>query len=261
MKFDEVKKVIEKIAPLEYGEDWDNTGIQIKAKEDEINKILVVLEINDEVVKEAIANKVDMIITHHPLVFATIKKVDYNTVQGRYLIELINNNISVYSAHITFDNAPGGNNYYLAEALGLENIGLPKYNPENHIGLVGEFEKPIDLKSVCELIVEKWEIPKEVLKIAGELDKEISKVAICSGAGGDLIKLAPKEGCQLVITADTKLHQAQKAIAEGVAFIDAGHYDTEKQFVKNIAGKLRKKIDIEIMESESNVNPFKYMNW
>ncbi len=258
MKFDEIKDAIEKIAPLEYGETWDNTGIQIRTENDEINKILVAMEINKNVMDEAIQENVDMIITHHPLIFSNIKSIDYNTVQGRYLIEAINNNISVYSAHLTFDNAPGGNNYYLAKILQLENVSVPKNNPENHPGVIGSLKQKLSLRQVCEEIITRWEIPRETLKIAGDLDMIISKIAICCGAGGDLIKPAIKEGCQLLITGDTKLHQAQKALAEGISLVDAGHYDTEKQFVENLVDQLSKEVDVEIINSKAVINPFKY---
>ncbi len=260
MKFDEIKKIIENIAPLEYGEDWDNTGVQIRTEKNKIEKILVAMEINQNVLEEAISLKADMIVTHHPLVFSKITTIDYSTVQGRYLIEAIKNDISVYSAHLTFDNAPGGNNFYLAELLGLKGVDNPKKNPKNLPGVMGTLEVPLKLIDICQLIVEKWDIPKEVLRVAGDMEMEISKIALCSGAGGDLVSIAVKEECQLLITGDTKLHQAQKALAEGIAFIDAGHYDTEKQFVENMAGRLEKKTkDVEIIRSEARVNPFSYL--
>ncbi len=261
MKFDEVKKIIEKIAPLEYGEDWDNTGIQIRNENDEIKRILVTMEINENVLEEAKEKKVDMILTHHPFVFSKINKIDYATVQGRYLIEAIKGGFSIYSAHLTFDNAPGGNNYYLGELLGLENIEEPRNNPNNIPGIMGKLKKGKTLKEVCNMISEKWQIPKEILKIAGNLEMEVSKIAICAGAGGDLLSVAVKEGCQVLITGDTKLHQAQKAIAEGVALIDAGHYETEKQFVENMSARLRKKIDgVDVLESQAKINPYIYIS-
>ncbi len=260
MKFDEIKRIIENIAPLEYGEDWDNTGVQIRTEKDDVKRILVAMEINQNVLEEAIYLNADMIVTHHPLVFSRITSIDYSTVQGRYLIDAIKHGISVYSAHITFDNAPGGNNYYLAELLDLKDVDKPKVNPKNLPGVMGELKHSLKLGEVCQLILDKWEIPKHAIKIAGDLEMEVSKIAICSGAGGDLISLATKEGCQLLITGDTKLHQAQKALAEGIALIDAGHYDTEKQFVENMASRLKKKTkDVEIIRSKAKLNPFSYM--
>ncbi len=260
MQIKDVVNVIEHIAPLEYGESWDNTGIQINTGKNDINKILVAMEINDAVIQEAVDLKVDMIVTHHPLMFSKPKSIDKETVQGRYLINLIKNDISVYSAHLTFDNVPGGNNYYLGKLLGLNDIVEPGNNPTDEPGIVGELEEEISLKELGHLISEKWEIPKGILKVAGDLELRVKKIAICSGAGAGLLKTAILEDCQVLITGDTKLHEAQKAIAEGISLIDAGHYDTEKQFTENMASQLENKIEnIEIIRSEARVNPFYYL--
>ena len=113
MNIKDVKAVLNHIAPLSLQEEWDNSGMQIDTGREEINKILVSLEITSEVIEEAIAAKAQMIVTHHPLIFHPVKRIQVDDVVGNYILRLIRAEIPVYSAHTCFDSAPGGNNEYI----------------------------------------------------------------------------------------------------------------------------------------------------
>lgn len=119
MKLYDLINRLDSIVPEETQESWDNSGIQINCGNREIRRALVALEITFEVIEEAVREKADMIITHHPLIFTGLKSVDADEVRGRYIIDLINNGISVYSLHTNFDKAPGGNNDYITISLTL----------------------------------------------------------------------------------------------------------------------------------------------
>ena len=122
MRMDDFIREVENIAPLELQEPWDNSGIQIRAGNNEISKVLVALEINERVIDEAIGAGADMILTHHPLLFEEIKKIDSNEVAGNHIVKLIRRGISVYSSHTPFDKCIGGNNDYLGSILGIADI-------------------------------------------------------------------------------------------------------------------------------------------
>ncbi len=115
-------KLMEAFAPKKFAEGWDNVGFQLGNPDHEIDKIMLTLDINDEIIDEAIDKNVDLIITHHPLIFKGIKSVTDDDVLGRRIIKLIKNNIGVYAAHTNLDVANDGINDYLAEILGLERI-------------------------------------------------------------------------------------------------------------------------------------------
>ena len=102
MKLYDLINRLDSIVPEETQESWDNSGIQINCGNREIRRALVALEITFEVIEEAVREKADMIITHHPLIFTGLKSVDADEVRGRYIIDLINNGISVYSLHTIF---------------------------------------------------------------------------------------------------------------------------------------------------------------
>lgn len=258
MKLENIVECIEKIAPLQLGEEWDNSGIQIDVGNDSVSRIMCCLEINEAVIREAVNREIDLIITHHPLIFYKQKDIDINKITGNYIINLIKAGISVYSAHITFDNAPLGNNYYLAKLLKLESIKKPAFNTDNHPGLIGELPEEITFERAVSYVEEVLDLPPNYVRGGGVKGVLINRVAICTGAGGDFLKQACKEGAQLLITGDVKLHQAMEARALGMAFIDAGHYGTEKIFAENMADLLRELIpdEIEILEASSEINPY-----
>jgi dinuclear metal center YbgI/SA1388 family protein len=266
MKMIELISEIEVIAPRELEEEWDNCGMQINMGNQEVNRVLVALEITKGVIAEAMMKDVDFIITHHPLLFNKIDVVDNNSITGNYVIDLIKAGISVYSAHTTFDEAFGGNNEYLADLLGLSRIrriknkrtAMKGESKEYVIGRMGDFPEPITMEAACRLIEKRLNVKGE-LKTVGDSNKVIRTVGMCTGAGGDVMSAAIKNGCELFITGDVRHHEAQIAIEKGICVIDAGHYGTEKIFAENFADKLRKNVGsaIQIIESEINTNPFK----
>lgn len=259
MNLDELVEVIEEIAPPATQEGWDNSGIQIAAGPMEIQKVLTSLEITDAVIEEADEEDADLIVTHHPLIFGGIKKIDYREMIGSYIVRLLNLGISVYSSHTPFDKLEGGNNDFLAEKIGLSYVrGFVCAEGENNIGRVGELENPMTLVAMMDLIAERLQMDPEQIRAVGRPETLIERVGICTGAGADLMELALENGCQLFITGDLKYHDAQKARAMGLSVIDAGHYGTEKSFAWNFASKLREKVgdQIEIIQSEVDIDPF-----
>ncbi len=122
MKKNELIKTIEAFCPSATAEDWDNCGFQVNCGKEEIACVLVSLEVTNEIIDEAIEEGADFILTHHPLLFQGIKKIDNNDVIGNYIIRLIQNQISVYSCHTSFDKLPGGNNDYIGTLLELSNV-------------------------------------------------------------------------------------------------------------------------------------------
>ena len=117
MKLNDIIFELEKIYPLNYQESWDNCGLQIGNKNQKIKKIMTTLEITNEVIDEAIKENIDLIITHHPLIFKPLKNILDNK-----LIKLIQNNICVYAMHTNVDIAINGMNDWLCEEIGLKNI-------------------------------------------------------------------------------------------------------------------------------------------
>ncbi|WP_042223436.1 Nif3-like dinuclear metal center hexameric protein [Oceanobacillus manasiensis] len=112
---------MERLAPKSLAYDWDNVGLQVGSYDAPVSKIMVTLDVLEDVVDEAIAKNVSLIIAHHPLLFKPVNQLHTETAQGRVLKKLLQHNISVYAAHTNLDIAEGGVNDVLCEKLGITN--------------------------------------------------------------------------------------------------------------------------------------------
>lgn len=117
-----IGKLIEEIAPIKTAEKWDNVGFQVGNINLEIDRVMVALEITNEVLDEAISKNIDLIITHHPLIFGKITSLTTNDPIEKILIKMIKNNIYLYVAHTNIDASSKGTNAYLSKLLGLERV-------------------------------------------------------------------------------------------------------------------------------------------
>lgn len=118
----EIMTLMEKEFPLHLAESWDNSGLQIGSSDKKVGRILIALDLDSFVLKQALEQQVDMIITHHPLFFKPIKNINYSSPLGKMIKTLVSADITVYAAHTNLDAAQKGLNQYLAEKLGLVNI-------------------------------------------------------------------------------------------------------------------------------------------
>ncbi len=208
-------------------ESWDNSGLQIGSKMVYINKIMLTLDLDLEAAEHAVNENVDLIITHHPFFFSSIKKIDMDTFDGKIIKLLITNNINLYSIHTSYDMAEQGVTYDLAKRLNIHNYKvLHPINIDNSgYGGIGEIS-PVNLKQYANYVKEA--IGAEYVKLFCNDDEQIiKKVAFCGGSGGEFIEDAINLNADLYITGDIKYHQAQTAIKNGLSIIDAGHYNTE----------------------------------
>ena len=246
--------ILNDIAPLTLQEEWDNSGVQIDCGSKDVSRVLLALEVTKRVVDEAIKEKCDWIVCHHPLLFTPVKQITPDFTVGDQILRLIKNGISVYAAHTCFDKAPGGNNDYLMKEIGCS---FPE-DLAGGIARIGYLDRPVlfdefisDVNAACGY---------EGLKIQGESDREIKKVAVCIGGGGEYVYDAFREGADVFVSGDIKHHDAQAAKDLGICLIDAGHYGTEWQFVPNMAAQLRAdgRFTAELLKSEKMKNPFDY---
>jgi dinuclear metal center protein, YbgI/SA1388 family len=235
-------------------EDWDNCGFQVNTEFPEVGRVLVALEVTSEVIDETIEVQADMIVTHHPMIFGGINKVDDNDIIGNYIQRLVKAGISVYSCHTSFDKMSGGNNDYLGQVLELVNIEPFENGNEFCRKAVTPFE--VTFAEFIHKAAELLEVSEKCFNVVGDLTRTVYQVGWCTGAGAEFLQEAVDEGCDLYITGDLKYHDAQKAKELDICVLDAGHYGTEKIFVDNMAEFLRGKTTCEIIESKIDINPF-----
>ncbi|WGH26861.1 MAG: Nif3-like dinuclear metal center hexameric protein [Candidatus Bostrichicola ureolyticus] len=128
MKVKDVTNAVDKLAYPEYAENYDNVGLLIGDYDNNISKILITLDITEAVLKEAIDNKYNLIISYHPIIFNGIKKIIGSNYRERIIISAIKHDISIYVIHTNLDVMPNGTNYYIGKRLGLikQKILIPK---------------------------------------------------------------------------------------------------------------------------------------
>jgi len=120
----EITDYLEKIAPINVQESYDNTGLLIGSPNNNINKTLITLDVTEEVINEAIKEKCELIIAHHPVIFKGLKKLTGSNLTERLVVKAIKSDIAIYAIHTNLDNVIGGVNSILAHKLGIKNTKI-----------------------------------------------------------------------------------------------------------------------------------------
>lgn len=233
MILSEIIAKLERRFPIENKENWDNVGLLIGTRTKEIKKIQISLDVTDAVIENAIRNHVDLIISHHPLIFLPIKAINDSSALGKKIIKLIENRIAVYSMHTNLDSTRFGLNDLVGEKLGLYGgkiIDKIKESPENGIGRVYSLLEKQNFIEFIEFLKEKLNLKNVTVSGLDLEDKIIKKIAIVNGAGSSYWKKAKRMGADVLVTGDLKYHEALDAKEEDMAIVDVGHYESEHFF-------------------------------
>lgn len=247
----EVIENIEKKYGRFYAMNWDNVGLLAGRFGKEVKKIYVALDATDEVVEEAISVGADMLVTHHPLIMSGLNKITDDNFIGKRLIKLIQNDISYYAMHTNYDVR--GMAELASDKLMLKDAEILEVTGESDvpegIGRIAPLQQTMTLRECCELIKEIFSL--ENVRVFGELDKEVCRLAICPGSGKSFVRSAIAKGADVYVTGDIGHHDGIDAVAQGLAIIDAGHYGIEHIFVKDIEEYLKEHTqNVEIVTAE-----------
>jgi len=359
----EIISCFESMAPSSLQESYDNSGLQAGDPSQLIRSALVTVDVTEEVIEEALNKGSNLVVSHHPLLFGSLKRITGSTSVERVLLKAIRNNIALLAVHTNLDNAEGGVNAKIAEKLGLTRchilqpqkgklrklvtyipvdylhrvrqavfdagaghighydqcsfnmegngtfrgddqthpfVGEPRkihterevrfetvypFWNENRIihalieshpyeevaydiysldnaygktgaGITGELPQPVEESVFLRKLKETFNIP--VIRHSPLINKSVSRVALCGGAGSFLIKDAISAGAQFFVTGDLKYHQFFDA--EGrIVLADIGHFESE-QFTKELFHELltKKFPTFAVHLSEVKTNPVEY---
>jgi len=364
-----VIQMFEQFAPKHYAEPDDRIGLQLGTLQKEIKKVLVALDVTDDVVEEAIREQVDLIIAHHAIMYMPVKTLQTDSPMGKLYEKLIKHDIAVYIAHTNLDVADGGINDMMAEALGMSQLScleevhteklsklvvfvpkshheqvlqalfaagagwigdyshcsfniegtgtfMPREGTEPFIGKEGKLERvnevrvetivpqsvqrrvvqamlkahpyeevaydlyPVDLKGRTFGLGRVGKLPETVtleqlanqtktafdvpvVRVVGELQRPVRKVAVLGGAGRKFVRHALFNGADVLITGDIDYHTAHDALAAGLAIIDPGH-NIEKIMKSKVADLLQSKMTeskyaTQVIPSTVNTEPFRFV--
>ncbi len=231
-KVTKIIKRIEEFAPLNTMQKWDNSGWQINLGIEDTNRILLALDVTPSTVDEAINKKCDLILSHHPIFFNSIK-----TIESPFIIKAIQNNIQVYSAHTNLDIAQGGVSEYLAEKCGFTDLDTAfefiKYK---------QFDEEKNFSKLISTLKTIFSLPS--VRVVNSQRKTYKSIAFCSGSGAEYIQDLEKIGIDVFITGDLKHHQALNAT--NMTIVDLGHFHSER-FVVEIFENILKNEDVEVI--------------
>lgn len=246
MRCSDLMAQLEKLAPRSLACDWDNPGFQAGRQEKDIKRILVALDLTDEVVDQAVSEHVDLVLTHHPVIFKPLKLVNDQNFISRRILTLIQADICYYAMHTNFDVAPGCMADLAAERLGMKSEEPLEVTGEVDgaligIGKVGTLPEAMTLEELAHLVKKRFDLPFVTVYGMDTITEPISRIAISPGAGGSMIGFGVEKHAQVIITGDIGHHSGIDAVAEHMAVIDAGHYGLEHifmPFMKEYLGRM-----------------------
>lgn len=252
MKARQVADIIEEFAPLCIQESWDNAGFCIGSPEAEVKGIMVGFDCTPALIEEAAASGCNMIVTHHPLIFKGVRKINPDTFLGSAIVSAIKHDMVVYSAHTNADKAADGVSWIMAAKLGLTGI---EPLGEDGLGTIGVLPEAMDCKAFIEKVKKTFNLP--VVRCSRPLEKPVRRVAMCGGAGGSLIEEAEAKGADAYLCGDLSYHCF--FTDADFMLLDVGHYESEIDIVDKLFGLLSEKIHtFAVRKTQNNNNPVYY---
>jgi len=219
-KIRDVLRIVDRVVPEALAEKWDNAGLQVGSPDSEAKGIILSLDADIALLDKAQELGANLVITHHPLFFNPIKQLNLGTPVGRVVKRAVLDQVTLYSAHTNLDVVEGGVNDVLADKIGLLNK-----RPFANLGRIGDIASAETLESFAGRVRSDLSLLNMI--VVGDLGRKISKIAVCGGSGGSLVKEAAENGAELFITGDVKYHAAKDGEAYGISILDIGHFASE----------------------------------
>lgn len=245
-----VRELYERLSdriPEELREEWDNDGIMC-CHDDlaAVNRVLVTLDVTEEIVDYAIDNGFDLILSHHPLVFKPLSAIDPDNHISRKLVKLIRGGVSVISLHTRADKVRGGVNDCLARILGLDDI---EPFGDDCLGRIGHLECETSMEEFATRVKSALGIDK---LIVSDAYNPVYTVALVGGDGKGYVKDALEMGADTYLSGRIGYNVMEEAAEMGINLIEAGHYATEfpvTKFFSNLINKIDPRITVEVVGS------------
>ena len=224
----EIYEYINSFAPFDTAMSFDNVGILVGDKNAQGDNILVALDATRAVIDEAVRKNIGIIVTHHPVIFHPIRSLSSDSIP--YLAAKYG--ISIISAHTNLDTAENGVNDTLAVSSG---VSIQKRFTKNSLGLKG-------------------------LRFT-DTGRNIKKITVSCGAGGEGVFLAAENGCDAIITGEIKHHLINFANDNNIAVFDLGHFQSEDMIIPVLVKKLNDKFpDTKFEQAESDSDGVLYLS-
>lgn len=239
MKIDDLLPWLHDLAPLGLAEGWDNVGLLAGSPAAPVQRVMTCLTVTPATVAEAIAQRADLMVSHHPLPFRPLSRLVDGPVAGGLLWRLASAGVAVYSPHTAFDSAARGVNQRLAEALALESTApLTPHSTDASVGAGRRGAAAPD--TTAEQLAGRVQsvLGATAVRLVGDRTAPTPRVAVACGSGGSLLAAAIEAGCHALVTGEANFHTCLEAQGLGVAVVLAGHYASERFALEQLAAEL-----------------------
>lgn len=251
-------------APLELAEDWDNVGLLLGDSSQAVASVMTCLTLTPDVAAEAVRENVDLIVSHHPILFRPIQRLTTETSEGRMLLQLAQANVSVYSPHTAFDSAKTGINDFLARRMELQHAS-PIRPAENKAELNSELigagrfgSRPTAVSLASFLDEVKLKFGLSVLQYVGDENAMVQKVAVACGSAAEFLNDAASLGCDTFVTGEARFHACLEARQLGVNMILLGHFISERPAIEFLAAHIKDVFgELVVFPSKSETDPLR----
>lgn len=223
---------LNEIAPFETAESFDNVGLLIGSMHAPVERILVALDATPAVIQEALDLDVQLIVTHHPLMFGGTKRLLYDSYEGSVITAIVQNGLHLIAAHTNLDLSPElSGSACLARRIGLENI-----RQEGFV-LVGDLKEGDMSAGLLRKKIAHAE--DDAVYLFGDEQAKITTLGISGGAYDGGFEQARAMGAQAYLTGEVKHHNALAAAGTGFVLYQGGHFGTENPLVPELSQALQ----------------------
>jgi dinuclear metal center YbgI/SA1388 family protein len=261
MLLSDLIKTFESLWPSHTAEEWDRVGLVAGSPNQEIKKVLLSVDVTDEVISDAIRREANLLLSHHPMLLRPVHDLSELTLKGNLVSKAIRANLAIFSAHTNADIAEDGVSESLAKALGLRK--LKPLDEESGAGVVGEIAEST-LVDFARHVAKVLPSVAQGIKVSGDPARQITRVALVAGAGDSYLANAQKTGVDLFITSDLRHHPAQdfteqSKLTSGPALMDISHWAAEWIWLDKAAEILTKKHpQIEFLVCDVRTDPWDF---
>jgi dinuclear metal center YbgI/SA1388 family protein len=260
MKIREIISAIEESVPLWAQESYDNAGLVVGAADADTDSALLCVDITDAVLDEAQQLGCKLVISHHPIIFHPLKQlIGGNRIQ-RVVERAIRDNISLYAAHTNLDSIQGGMSYRLAEQLGIGDLELLSINhreePVTGFGVIGNLQSEMPTEEFMRMMMDRLSL--KVVRHNDIQRKNVKRVALCTGAGANLIDTAAVAGADIYVAADFRYNDFLDSEGQ-ITVADIGHFESEYCAIDLLFDIITKKLPtFALHKSVNSRNPVNY---
>lgn len=252
----DVYEFIDGFAPFSTQDKFDNSGLLVGSMDMPADRIGVCLDITSKIVEEAVRNDIQLIVSHHPVIFHKLSALE----PCNPVALLAKHGISAICAHTNVDIARGGISDIMLELLdfrGEAEVLEPVHSDGSGYGRIVELDFAADAEGLAQRC--KKAFGCNVVRYY-DSGKVLKRVAVCSGAGGSEndVENAAKRGADALITGDVKHSGFMEAVNRGITVIDAGHFHTENILCPQLAAELEK-LGAEVCLMENSVDMVEYV--